>query len=585
MTESQETPNTTEPTNPDGETKAIETTNSTQIPNSELNLNTSLDAQEKKEPQDVASLDSSTISNSNLKGDSNAEKESLEPVKLKGELLDKITSRVFEIMGMTKPDDKIYDDFVDVVDWLNAISHSKKDIVTSDIDDAWNNARLACSLMKQLLEYKEKAQQKIQELTNKISTLEGNISTLEGKNRDCNARYSSLIQDNNKLIDLTQKKETLEKDLAEAEASRGKLISELATLKRNTGTHYDGTSHRPQHPTLIGEYKTLKEQFLDPLAHRLFKFMAETRPELEQQQKEKTNYIKADISAIVLIRGQAIMKGERKTSIELPRGMLDEIQNVLREKLQLANNIPPEVSELLKKAASLAQDKIEYPTPGKWEEQNFQQVSIELRTCLCETLKLNFTSPSQEIQTDIDNIDKAIQNALRFLERAALADPPAFLSLEKEGAPFLCDYHEAAKGYDDEGKILKAIYPAYLVQNEAKVKAVVMTELSTPQYPEPLVTIAVEKIPVATTSSSIKDDVEDIIRTTRLEAKRDSVIKQFESKFIHLKYNDSSKTTDLLEKLKQINSLSIMETLEDAFCKNPDMNFMQFEQKLDNLLV
>ncbi|MBC6420327.1 MAG: hypothetical protein GDA43_02570 [Hormoscilla sp. SP5CHS1] len=59
-------------------------------------------------------------------------------------------------------------------------------------------------------------------------------------------------------------KESLEGELKEQEASKSKLLAEVARLKLNTGTHYDGTSERPQHHVLTGEYKTLKEQHLEP---------------------------------------------------------------------------------------------------------------------------------------------------------------------------------------------------------------------------------------------------------------------------------------------------------------------------------
>jgi len=587
MTEQQEVPNTAETTNLLANTGAIEANDFTQNTNLEVNSDNSLDAQIKRELQDAKSLNSSAASEDNIQGDCGAIKEAVGLVKQERERLDEKPIRGWRsIMPMSQTTDKIRNNLIRVLNWLGDIANNYRKIPVIEINDAWDDAKSALDLIDRLLKDKEKLSQQLAQCDSQwkqlFQTRKEEIDRLNNELQIYNTTSNRLKlekqQLSEKIKEITQEKGTWETRLAEAEAVRGKLMAELATLKRNTGTHYDGTSHRPQHHILIGEYKTLKEQFLDPLAHRLFKFIAETRPELEQQQKEKTNYIKADISAIVLIGGQAIMKGDRKTSMELPPGMLDEIQNVLLEKLQLVNNIPQEVSELLKKAASLAQGKIEYPTPGKWREQDFQQVSIELRTCLCETLKLNFTSPPQEIQTDID---KAIQNALRFLERAALADPPALLSLDKEGAPFRCDYHEAAKGYDDEGKILKAICPAYLVQHEAKVKAIVLTEPSTPQYSEPLVTTTAEEISIATTSSSIKDDEKERIR---LDAKRESVIKQFESKFIHPN-NDSSKTTTLLEKLKQINSLSIIETLEDAFCQNPYMNLMEFEQKLNNLLV
>ena len=72
------------------------------------------------------------------------------------------------------------------------------------------------------------------------------------------------------VAQLKQEKESLQRKLQEQEEKRDKLLAETAYLKRNTGTHYEGTSDRPQHHLLIWEYKTLKEQYLDPLANSFF---------------------------------------------------------------------------------------------------------------------------------------------------------------------------------------------------------------------------------------------------------------------------------------------------------------------------
>jgi hypothetical protein len=274
------------------------------------------------------------------------------------------------------------------------------------------------------------------------------------------------------------------------------------------------------------------------------------------------------------------MRGENTGSRELPPGMLDEIQNLLHQKLQVPNkNFLPQVSEHLTKAVNLAQGNVQYPVAGKWQEQDFQQASAELSDRLCQILNLNFKSLNQDIQTEIQ---KAIQNALRFLERAALADPPGYLSLDKEGDPFRDDYHEAAKGYDDEGKIIKAIYPVYLVNSEAKVKAIVLTE--------PLVQPSADSSPptkMEDQSVSVgtnDDEKQKTILQIKLETKRESLIKNIKGKWAN---EDNAILTSMSEYFLQIGSFEIIEKLENEFSKNQNMSLLEFQQtlKIEGLIV
>jgi hypothetical protein len=247
--------------------------------------------------------------------------------------------------------------------------------------------------------------------------------------------------------------------LDESEASRRRLLAELASLKRDRSTHYDATSDRPQHHVLIGEYKTLKEQHLDPLARDLLKLM----PQLSSEPKDKQliNNIKASISATVLIEGQLIMKGESRDQIE--PDILEKLEDQLCKNLEIdRKDFSPEARDSLKRIVNITKSGIQYPVPGKWTEEIFQQISVELGDRLYKELKTE--------------TKKVIQSALHFLERAALADPSANLRLSDKDSSFQNDSHEAAKGWDDKGKILKTIYPAYLVNEEVKVKAVVLTE-------------------------------------------------------------------------------------------------------------
>lgn len=361
-----------------------------------------------------------------------------------------------------------------VVDWLSRIYWGERDVSQENIKLAWQRTNKAWDFIKQLLAEKKNDDFQLQSANQKVRNLE-----------------NQNWQITNDLETIKQEKETLERNLAELEASRNKLLAETASLKRNTGTDYDATSDRPHHHILTGEYKTLKEQHLDPLANRLFNVMLTTNPELKQQRKEKTNDIKAIISATVLMNGQAIMQGESIGSAQLPPEILNEMQSLLRQKLQL-DDISPDTTELLKKAVNSARGKVEYPQPGNWQEKDYVKAGEELINSLDTELD---TSLTPELKTEAQ---EAIKNALQFLERAALAEPPAKFSLEKEGVPFRSDHHEAAKGWDDEGTVIKIIYPVYLVNGEAKVKAVVLTEPSTENNFDSSSLMTVENTPDST---------------------------------------------------------------------------------------
>ncbi|MTJ55907.1 hypothetical protein FJR38_26240 [Anabaena sp. UHCC 0253] len=582
-------------------------------------------------------------SSPNSEGNDDARKESLESLDTtKERFLDKKPIGLLGRMGMLQGNERIYNNLGEVLDWLNDIS-SGYQLHPQDINGAWDDTKAALDLMARLLDDLGKYRQDLSDKEESNKLLKQENRQLKKDNQDWKESYYSLeerlrntmaekdnlsrirqnsetnyiqqiqnlrqelsrkIDTSHQQIDklrdevalITKEKQGLEKNLAELEASKGKLLAEVASVKRNTGTHYDGTSDRPQHHVLTGEYKTLKEQHLDPLANSLFKLMVTSNPELKQQRREKVNDIKADISAIVLIGGQAMMRGESTSSIELPSGMLNEMQNLFCQKLPIFDiNQLPQVSELLTKAANLAQGKVQYPVPGKWQEDDFKQAIRELTEKLCQKLHFNFTSLNQDIQTEIQ---QSINNALIFLQRANLADSPAFLSLDSEGAPFRFNYHEAAKGYDDEGKIIKAIYPVYLVNSEAKVKAIVLTEPTTTGQRNPDIapnSIRYETLSLTGTSSTSlvsatksseinEDEKEKIISQGILKGKRESLIKNVRTKFIDVQfyYGDKNSDNALLEKLANITSLEIIEQLEDEFLKAYQLK--QFQEKVTYLV-
>jgi hypothetical protein len=642
------TDNTPDPNQPQqesnttGETPEADTPADKELKNEIINSGSSETSEETKYDQNSAP---------NAEGNYDAEKESLEspeeqveqfPKEKKIGLIDQAKNTFKSMLGMSPTNEQIYTNLFAVHKWLYAIYDGQPDtqFEYSEIKLAYENIQPALDLINRLLNDKEKLRQQLTEKERDNESLSRENRKLEKICQDWDREYKSLDKELSKItaernnfspvigryqaqIDTLQKElnskisnyhqqinnkneevetlkkenQTLVKNLAELETSKGKLLAEVASVKRNTGTHYDGTSDRPQHHVLTGEYKTLKEQHLDPLANSLFKLMATSNPELKQQRREKVNDIKADISAIVLIGGQAMMRGESTSSAELPSEKLNKMLEFFNQELGIFDpNQSPQVSELLTKAANVAQGKGQYSVPGKWQEDDFKQAIRELTEKLCQKLYLNFTYLNQDIQTEIQ---QSINNALIFLQRANLADTPAFLSLESEGAPFRLSYHEAAKGYNDEGIIIKAIYPVYLVNSEAKVKAIVTTEPLTStasKTPETSTNNTSSEILSLTGTSSnysasetkseeISADGKEKNRLQIiLETRRATLIKSVKIKWVdnpsYVYYKDNANI--LLETLSNIEDIQIIEELESAVFTAYD--FQGFQEKV-NLLV
>jgi hypothetical protein len=168
-----------------------------------------------------------------------------------------------------------------------------------------------------------------------------------------------------------------------------------------------------------------------------------------------------------------MMRGDKVGQINQSTETQEKVQTAFCEILQLnAQTLTPQIKESLQEAINLAQVKDQYPIPGQWTEEDFKQYSKILMDELYSELNPGDWTLTQDLK---DQTRKAILEALGFLEKAALCDPPANLICPKEGHSFQSGDHEAAKGWEDEGKIVKPIYPAYFVNKEAKVKAVVLT--------------------------------------------------------------------------------------------------------------
>ena len=164
-------------------------------------------------------------------------------------------------------------------------------------------------------------------LSNRLNQYDTNRRIeLQKLQKQYNGSLNIYRNQNNQLsqqvAELKRQKETLNQNLAEAEASQSRLLAKVAHQNQDARIHYDATSNRPQHHLLIDKYKTLKEQYFHSLAVSLFNFMEKSNPELNKQRKAKLNEIKAAISVTVLMGGHEIMKRKTDEVEELPPKLL-----------------------------------------------------------------------------------------------------------------------------------------------------------------------------------------------------------------------------------------------------------------------
>ena len=78
----------------------------------------------------------------------------------------------------------------------------------------------------------------------------------------------------------------------------------------------------------------------------------------------------------------------------------------------------------------------------------------------------------EQLKTQTANV---IYSSLQFLASARQCEPPA-LFVFYQNEPFSPELHEPARGWADEGMVITTIYPAYLVNQQVKVKALVLSD-------------------------------------------------------------------------------------------------------------
>ncbi|MGB3191406.1 MAG: hypothetical protein WBB43_18520, partial [Limnoraphis sp.] len=203
------------------------------------------------------------------------------------EKMDKKNSGWFLGMG-SSTNDTIYDGLVDL---HNFLFENHKRSRSHHLLCYIQNAKKALDLIKRLesdqekfrreLERQDKIQRTVQYENSKLKEnyhqWQSECNSLRREIANIKAENNNLLQEQQRLQgeckQADQKVQILQQEKKDQEARISGLLTKLAELQQNTGTHYNATSDRPHHHILTGEYKTLKEQHLDPLATRLFNVM------------------------------------------------------------------------------------------------------------------------------------------------------------------------------------------------------------------------------------------------------------------------------------------------------------------------
>ena len=300
-------------------------------------------------------------------------------------------------------------------------------------------------------------------------------------------------QKREELERIKSERDKLQSKFDDLESSRSALLAELAAYRRDkTSTHIAGD--RPQNYALAQEYKSLKEQYLDELAGSLIDWLAVNSPEqwaVAGEHKRNLCRVKAMLSRTILLKGQAIINHEDGGLPEPNPELVNEIQGILQSKINLADNSPDlenfknGVINLLSLGLGFVEGKAKYPQAGSWQNEDFERAVNEIKAVIAKSFAINLADLGNELITELD---EAIKESLKFVEKMALADPPGKFCPEQENAKYNPDTHEIAKGcLEESGQVIETVYPFYIdssytQKNTVRVAALVWLEPS-PTHP------------------------------------------------------------------------------------------------------
>ena len=226
-----------------------------------------------EEPESIETTDNSSSISKQQEGSGNSkcsDKDDEFAAKIKSPLFTKIIDRL-------KSDQ-------DISGLLNSLS----DLLGTDENELIAEEKKYIERLKEIIYLIQGYRNKESDLTNQSEQLitennelkrrfNSDNFTIRNNIYDPNNYRKTLIYRNEKLEDeldsvkcqlnkYKQYYQDMKDEFSKSEMSQTRLLAELASFKRNTGTHYDGTSSRPQHYTLISEYE---EQLKGELIHEL----------------------------------------------------------------------------------------------------------------------------------------------------------------------------------------------------------------------------------------------------------------------------------------------------------------------------
>lgn len=352
--------------------------------------------------------------------------------------------------------------------------------------------------------------------------------------------YSRIIKEN----------DDLQNKISSLEENRSKLLSEIALFKQDSTIHYDATSDRPKHHNLIGEYKSLKEQSFDPLINSIFIEISDADPNLKVERKRVINELKSSLSNNIFLKGEGLFMqaiNNDEVNSEYDSNVIESVLEIFYQQYETEDpKLRRKILPLIKNIVSIAKVINDYPCPGEWTKEDFNHATDTLIASFCDDLNLN--SYHCNFSTELHKKISAVTlEALSFLEKAKLADPPAVFHSDQKNEFFSSEYHEAAKGYDEEGMVSKIIYPAYFVNGEVKVKSIVLT--------------------AALNRQELSNSIEVL---------GESLLKSIKAKWPD--YDQESMST-LEKKILQINRLDIIKNFLESEIHRID-NFQDFCQKI-----
>jgi hypothetical protein len=206
---------------------------------------------------------------------------------------------------------------------------------------------------------------------------------------------------------------------AELDDRANKLISELASARRNRAATYVADSGTQNH-LLIQEFKVLRDQDVHEVSSEIYRHLSARDTSLKSLRKAEIARIKSTLSKEILIKGRKAlidMGGQPNESIATAVG---QVMTSILKSLGGADEFPSTLHSSVRELAA---------------------------------------------------------KGLELVRRIKAADPPGELWMDEHGEPFDPQIHEPTPDCERGGRIDFTVYPSYIVNHRVFEKALVRTYL------------------------------------------------------------------------------------------------------------